>query len=159
MAVLKEDYFVKKLIYLSTFAFALMACSSTDSNSTDGNTNGSEFSCSVTKNANSVVMSHKYKDFEEVRTVTLNSKGESPYYTQKKVLPTVADAQKECQKEKDDDYYKDIECYGNTVIVGEPAEDDELEYYDDYYRRRCSRYEEQYKNGTLAEEYDKAFGR
>jgi len=146
---------MKKLILASAVLLVMAACS--DSNSTDGN--GGEFSCSVTKNANSVVMDHKYRDFEEIRTVTLNSNGERPYYTQKRILPTVADAQKECQEEKDDGYYKDIECYGNTVQVGEPAEDDELEYYEDYYRRRCAGYEEKYRNGQLAEEYAKTFGR
>ena len=148
---------MKKLIYLSTFVLALMACSSTDSDSTGGS--GNEYSCMVSRNGNSVVFDSKYKDFAEVRTVTLNSKGENPYYTQKRILPTEADAQRECQEEKDDAYYKDIECYGNTVIVGEPAEDNELEYYEDYYKRRCARNEEQYKDGTLAKQYDERFGR
>lgn len=132
---------------------------STSSGTTPVNNDNGEFSCNVTKNANSVALDVKYKDFEKVSTVTLNSNGEHPYYMERRTFPTAAYAQSECQDERDDGYYKDIECYGNTVVVGESAEDDELGYYESLYRRTCAQFEEMYKEGTLAEEYAKTFGR
>lgn len=131
---------------------------STSSGTTPVN-NGNEFSCNVTKNANSVAVDVKYKDFENISTVTLNSNGESPYLTEKQIFPTVAYAQKACQDVKDDGYYKDIECYGNTIVVGGSAEFGGLEDYELLYRKICTESEKQYKDGTLAEEYDKTFGR
>lgn len=145
---------MKKLIFSSAFMFAMAACS--DSNSTSGN--GNEYSCNVSRNANTVTMNLKYRSYEELRTVTFDSHGENPYYTVKRTFPTEAYAQGECQSEKDDGYYKDIECSGKTVQLGESAEDDNMDYYEDYYKRRCARYDEEYGDGKLAENYDKTFG-
>ena len=147
---------MKNLILASAVLLVMTACSSDDSNSTGGN--GNEYSCNVSRNANTVVMDLKYKAFEEFRTVTFDSHGENPYYTVKRTFPTETYAQGECQEEKDDGYYKDIECYGKTVQLGEPAEDDNMDYYEDYYKRRCAKYDEEYGNGSLAKKYDKTFG-
>ena len=151
---------MKKLILASAVLLAMTACSDSDSTNSDSTSgNGNEYSCNVSRNANTVVMDLKYKAYEELRTVTFDSHGENPYYTVKRTFPTEAYAQGECQSEKDDGYYKDIECSGKTVQLGEFAEDDNMDYYEDYYKRRCARYDEQYENGTLAEGYDEAFGR
>ena len=151
---------MKKLILASAVLLAMTACSDSDSTNSDSTSgNGTEYSCNVSRNANTVVMDLKYKAYEELRTVAFDSHGYNPYYTVKRTFPTEAYAQDECQDEKDDDYYKDIECHGKSVQVGEFAEDDNMDYYEDYYKRRCARYDEQYENGTLAEGYDEAFGR
>jgi hypothetical protein len=144
---------MKKIILVSAFLLALTACSDSDSTSSNGN----DYSCSVTRNDNSVVLNLVYKDYGEVRTVVFDSHGKNPYYTAKRTYPTVADAQKDCQYQKDDDYYEHIVCNENTVEVGEPAEDDNMDYYEDYYKRRCAKYDGQYEDGTLAEEYEKNF--
>lgn len=145
---------MKKLILISAILLILAACS--DSDSTSGN--GADYSCSVSRSDNSVVLNFKYRDYGEVRTVTFDSHGKNPYYTAKRTYPTIADAQKDCQDQKDDDYYEHIVCYENTVEIGEPAEDDNMDYYEDYYKRRCAKYDGQYGDGTLAEEYDESFG-
>ena len=119
---------MKNLILVSAVLLAMTACSSDDSNSTGGN--GNEYSCNVSRNANTVVMDLKYKAFGELRTVTFDSHGENPYYTVKRTFPTETYAQGECQEEKDEDYYK----------------------------RRCAKYDEEYGNGSLAKKYDKTFG-
>ena len=103
-------------------------------------------------------MNLKYKGYEELRTVTFDSNGENPYYTVKRTFPTEAYAQGECQDEKDDGYYKDIQCYGKNVVLGEPAEDDNMDYYEDYYKRRCDKYDDQYESGKLEADYRKTFG-
>jgi hypothetical protein len=147
---------MKNLILASAVLLAMTACSSDDSNSTGGN--GNEYSCNVSRNANTVVMDLKYRDFGEVGTVTLNSSGELPYHTDIRTFPTVDYAQRVCQNQKDDGYYKDIECYGNTVVIGELAKDGGLDYYESIFRSCCKFYEDQYKDGTLAEEYHKTYG-
>ena len=118
---------MKRIILASAMLLAVVACS--DSNSTDSS--GNEYSCNVTRKANTVAMNLKYKGYEELRTVTFDSNGENPYYTVKRTFPTEAYAQGECQDEKDDGYYKDIQCYGKNVVLGEHAEDDNMDYYED----------------------------
>ena len=144
---------MKKIILVSAFLLALTACSDSDSTSSNGN----DYSCSVTRSDDFVVMNLKYRDFEEVRTVAFDSHGKNPYYTEKRTFPTVTYKKKECQEKNDDDYYEHIVCNENTVEVGEPAEDDNMDYYEDYYKRRCAKYDGQYEDGTLAEEYEKTF--
>ncbi len=145
---------MKRIILASAMLLAVVACS--DSNSTDSS--GNEYSCNVSRKANTVAMNLKYKGYEELRTVTFDSNGENPYYTVKRTFPTEAYAQGECQDEKDDGYYKDIQCYGKNVVLGEPAEDDNMDYYEDYYKRRCDKYDDQYESGKLEADYRKTFG-
>ena len=141
---------MKKMIFASVVMLALVACSDSDSTSCDG----CEFSCDVTRNANSVVWEIRYRDFSRVNTVTLNSNGNLPYHTERRVFPTAAIAERECQKEMDRGYYTDIECYGKTIDAGEPAADFGLDYWESFYRTACADLEDQYKNGLVAKEYN-----